>query len=157
MISPSSRPLRLAGLFSATLVITTVLSSGLSPYWVASSSVSGLTSKPRSANDSASPAVGRFEIRPSFSATSSSPSVTSITISLPLRITVTGTVLSTEVSATIRGRSRLLSTFFESNEVMTSPASMPALAAGPSSLTEATSAPATSFSPSESAISSVTS
>ena len=60
---------------------------------------------------------------------------------MPLRHTVIGTVLSTGVSATTRGRRRISVTSLPSNLVTTSPDWILALSAGPFSVTRATSAP----------------
>ncbi len=75
---------------------------------------------------------------------------------LPLRSTSTSTVLPIGVRATILGRPRMVVTSLPSNFMMTSPASRPPLAAGPSGVTAETSAPVFSVTPSVSAMSSVT-
>ena len=153
--SPACKPFSAAGLVAITSVTTTASSSVSMPYSLAKSAVSCSTLKPKSPNDWA---LDSFvsDNNPPFSACSSSPRRTCKVISLPLRIIRTSTSLSTSVSATIRGKSRIFSINLPSKLTITSPASIPDKSAGPPSLTFDTKAPAAST-PRLSAISSVTS
>ena len=67
----------------------------------------------------------------------------------PLRSTSTSTSLPIGVCETRRGRPRMVVTSLPSNLTITSPASMPAFAAGPSGVTPATSAPMFSLTPTD--------
>ncbi len=87
---------------------------------------------------------------------SNSPTLTWVVRVLSLRQMTTSTVSPTGVSATMRGNCRISGTSLPSNSRMTSPASISAVSAGPSSMTLATRAPLALSSPKVSAISSVT-
>ncbi len=114
-----------------------------------------MSSMAASSGSSAFP-LGPVEARIGTSS-SSSPIFTPIVTIRSLRHTSTGTRLPMSVSATMRGSSRMVSTGLPSNFRMTSPASMPLSSAGPSSVTDDTSAPrAPPSRPMLSAISSVT-
>ena len=90
----------------------------------------------------APPASGVAAASASFSPSSSRPSSTLTVCSTPLRERPPRQPdLPTGVSATTRGRSRISLTSLPSNLMITSPGWMPALSAGPPSMTPATSAP----------------
>ena len=155
--SPGCTPFSAAAPSGATSLTSTPVTSSAMPNSARAAAVSGRRLRPTAASavsvvcSSGPAATGR-----PWSSSSSSPMVTFSVWVLPLRKTTTRTVLSTGVSATSRGRSRISSTSLPSNLVMTSPASIPATAAGPSGVTSATSAPRGRSMPSASASSSFT-
>ena len=111
---------------------------------------------PNASTDPEAPPPEPPDARAATSSSFSSPILTLREIFSPFRQTSTPTALPISVSATIRGRTRTRGTSLPSNLRMMSPASNPAVAAGPGSKTLATKAPRGLSRARLSAISSVT-
>ncbi|OYX65396.1 MAG: phosphoserine phosphatase SerB [Rhizobiales bacterium 32-66-11] len=157
-ICPGLRPLSAAGELRSTFRITTPLTVSLILKRLRRSSLMGASSRPSDflASGFAASAPGALAAAAAFSSSGMRAIFRRRVSSLPLRTTTTSTSLSTAVSATRRGRSRISFTSLPSKRTTTSPALRPAFAAGPPSLTPPTRAPRGLPRPRLSAISSLT-